>query len=107
MVSMKRTKAEQKDDNDISMGSSPYPWGLQISLDEAALKKLGFKELPDAGELCQITAVGKVTSVSSTAQEKNPVRRMEIQITDLNVACEDEDEDAERFTKGYKKGMGR
>ena len=88
-VSMRMSKSEKKRMfGEVAIGSNSgpdYPWGLSITLDSAALKKLGIDELPDAGEECMIHAIGKVTRVSETASEKHDERSIEIQITALTL----------------------
>lgn len=98
MEDMKLTKAEKKNSNDVCCGSADYPWGLSITLEEAALKKLMCDILPDAGEQCRIKATGKVTNVSSSASEseKNKNRSVSIQITNLEVVF-----DSGEFDKGF------
>lgn len=99
MKSMKFTKGEAKKANSPAvLGGSyqgpEYPWGLTINLDAAALKKLGIDELPDAGDECQIMARGKVTMVSQSAGEKYEDRRVEIQITHLDLVAKDTDDES-------------
>lgn len=104
---MKMSKSQKKRMFGVaypSGDSSPdYPWGLTITLDSAALKKLGVDELPDAGEECMIQATGKVTSVSESASEKGGERRVEIQITKLALVCEDSDEEMWDKAKATRK----
>lgn len=108
MADMKLSKAEKKANTTYPAPASSgpdYPWGLQINLDDAALKKLGIAELPDAETDCQIMAVGKVTRVSSTSEGGKTRRSMEIQIVSMNVACEDsDDKKMSKVWAGYKKG---
>ena len=97
MTDMKMSKSQKKrmfGPPTVARSSSgpDYPWGLSITLDSAALKKLGVEELPDAGEECMIHATGKVVTVSETANEKGGERRIEVQITKLALVCEDTDE---------------
>ena len=88
-------------------GSGPdYPWGLSITLDAAALKKLGVEDLPDAGDECQITATGKVTRVTQSASDKRTDRSVEIQITKLALAVEDDDDAAWNKVKADRKAAG-
>jgi len=82
-----------------------YPWGLEINLDEAAIKKLGISELPDATTECSIHAVGKVTRVAQSAGEKSKDRSITIQITKLAISQQDEEAD-DQLRRGYKKGKG-
>ena len=107
MADMKMSKGQKKrmfGPPAVSGGSAPdYPWGLTITLDSAALKKLGVDELPDAGEECMIHATGKVISVSESASEKGGERRVEVQITKLALVCEDTDEEMWNKVKADRK----
>lgn len=98
MKSMKFTKGEAKkaESPEITGYSGQhFPWGLSITLNAAALKKLGIdEELPDAGDECQIMARGKVTTVSQSAGEKYEDRRVEIQITHLDLVAKDTDDES-------------
>lgn len=109
MADMKMGKADKKAMMPTAIGSSSgpdYPWGLQINLDDAALKKLGIKELPDAESPAHIMATGKVTRVSSTSENGETRRSMEIQIMKLNVECTDMDDSKkskDQVASAYKK----
>lgn len=100
MADMKLSRADKKKmfGAPIAAGfsGSDYPWGLTITLDAAALKKLGVDELPEVGEECMIHATGKVVRVSESANEQRSDRSIEIQITKLALMCED-DEKAKGF----------
>ena len=93
MIDMKFTKADKKKLNSpmaVVDSHQEYPWGLNLNLDNAALKKLGIDDLPDAGDLCSIQAIGKVVRVSQSASEKNNGERsVEIQITNLALVSQD------------------
>jgi hypothetical protein len=88
LKSMKLSKSDQKKDNAIfspssSMDKPKYPYGLEISLDEAALKKLGI-DLPEVGAEMALEAVVEVSSTSqseSAAGGKN--RSLRLQITEM------------------------
>lgn len=101
-VNMKISAAEKKKMIPSAVqeiGKGPeYPWGLTIDLEDAALKKLGMKDMPEVGTECMIHAVGKVVRVSESASEKNETRSMQIQITKMSIGHEDED-----LAKGYDK----
>ena len=67
LVSMKRTKKEVKDANKLlEVGSrEEYPWGLEISLHIAELRKLGLDPAKmKAGAMVNVRALGKVTRLS-------------------------------------------
>ena len=96
MTDMKFTKAEKKSRYDVPVMSGngeQYPWGLSITLDAQALKKLGISELPDAGDECEIMATGKVTRVSQSASDDETTRSVEIQITHLSLVSQDTDDE--------------
>lgn len=67
LADMKMSDEEAKEQYGPSsaMADSPqYPYGLQLSLDEESLAKIGIKDLPAVGTKVQITAIAEVTSVS-------------------------------------------
>ena len=100
-VSMKLPKSRQKEmAMPVSAGDQQYPWGLEITLEDDALKKLGMDHLPEVGVECKITGLGKVTSVSESASEKNETRSVRIQITKLALVHDDGEE---AFERGYRK----
>lgn len=89
-----------------SMQKGPkYPWGLEIRLDDEALKKLGLDELPDAGVECTLIAIGRVTETSQRENaDGKKSRNVTIQIEKLSV---DHDEEEEAFARGASKGRKR
>lgn len=102
-ISMKLTKAEMKEEKaETSMPySSEYPWGLQISLDESSLKKLGITKLPGVGDQLSFDIQCKVTSVSANDSEETGERQnVSMQITDMCV--EDMDEAPDPVAKGSR-----
>jgi len=98
LVSMKISAAEQKKHMEgptsLASDAPSYPYGLNISLDEAAIEKLGI-DLPKVGKTLTLIAKVDVTSVSineHTGGEEH--RNVSLQITDL--CLEDDD------TREYK-----
>lgn len=64
-----------------------YPYGLEVSLEEEAIEKLGIK-LPEHGAALGLVAKVIVTAVSETesgdpGQKKRTNRSIRLQITDL------------------------
>ena len=120
-VDMKLTKAELKDRNGgpMTVGSSSkdkgpkYPWGLEIRLDEKAMEKLGMTDLPEVGELCQISGLGRIVSVSQRETNDQSSKDVSIQIERLGLEVKEESdaaeaaEDDKAFEEGTKKGRGR
>lgn len=67
--------------------SPPYPYGLCVSLDEVAIKKLTLPALPAAGQSMLLYARVYVNSVVSIDRsEGGKDRRIELQITDMALA---------------------
>ena len=105
LTDMKYTKAEKADEAKempSPMGSNmpDYPWGLCIDLDDESLKKLGITDLPEVGDEYQLTAIAKVTRISSSADEKEQENRLTLQITQMSL--DDSDETAEPSETGVK-----
>lgn len=99
LTDMKLSEAEAKEDTQpTSPAKMPeYPWGLCITLDERALKKLKIKGLPPVGARCGIDAIGKITGASVTDTEDGGQNRnvtIQIQTLELEDAGEEEAEEA-------------
>lgn len=105
MTDMKFTKADKKERMaGMEVGGNDYPWGLTITLDAQALKKMGIEELPDAGDECQMQAIGKVTRVSQSANANDENdRSVEIQITNLALLSQDTDDELWKQVKTKRK----
>lgn len=65
MIDLKLSKRERKDITEPSMDAPEYPWGLNLTLDEEVLEKLGL-DVGDfkVGEELPLVGVVKVTSIS-------------------------------------------
>lgn len=109
MRSMAQTKSESNMACPVEVGknSGPrYPFGLEISLDDASLKKLGIGELPAVGTYVKLRASARVTNVSSSENNRskngprNLSRNVRLQIERLAV---DEDE-PESMEEAVEKG---
>ena len=96
MVSMKRTKAEIKEEKDKWKECGPgngdaYPYGLEIRLENSGLEKLGIDKLPSVGEMMRIEAVAIVESASQNevlgkdGKPKPAERHLTLQIQKLSV----------------------
>lgn len=78
----------------IAMPDRPdYPYGLRICLTHAELEKLGLDSGCAIGDMIDIRAFAKVTSVSATDGPGGPDRRIELQIVMMSVESEETDED--------------
>ena len=121
-VDLAYTKAEIKEQRagmggPTTLGSKSkgpqYPWGLTVRLDEISMKKLGMDDLPEVGELCQVTGLGRIVSVSQRESTDSESKSVEIQIEKMNLAVQEESAAAEAaeaydaFDAGAKKGRGK
>ena|SRR5437588_2415573 len=116
---MQLTKAELKERGGPAMPVATkdkgpkFPWGLEIRLDEKAMEKLGMDDLPEVGELCQITSLGRIVSVSERETAEQSSKDICIQIEKLALNVKEESDAAEAaeandaFEAGTKKGRGR
>ena len=86
LVDMKLSKKEAKHEVACESPKGPrYPYGLQISLDDESLKKLGFDSLPDVGDEFIIVGVGPVTSVHEREDEGGTDRNFSVQLEKLEI----------------------
>lgn len=100
LKSLKRTKADKKRQKKaMTVGpysGEDYPYGTRLDLDEDSLKKLGIKELPEAGDELCVTAHATVTrseeSTSSDGRGSKTRRYLCLQITKMALT-EEPDED--------------
>jgi hypothetical protein len=108
MVSMARSSDEIKEQMD-KMTSAPqmpegpqYSYGLCITLCDDELKKLGIdkEDMPEIGDMIDLRAMAKVTSVHQSASADGDQRRIELQITDLGVEDEDREYSPDDRAKG-------
>ena len=59
-------------------------------IDDATLTKLGITDLPEVGDEYQLTAIAKVTRISSSADEKEQENRLTLQLTQMSLEDSDE-----------------
>lgn len=76
-----------------------FPWGLQVTLGDESLRKMDIT-LSDykIGDIAELYAKVKVTEISQTARagEKNPQRRMELQIIAMDLEPSDDTVEEEK-----------
>lgn len=99
MVSMERTPEEKAETVAEMMSpaiSMPdYPFGLCISLDEDDLEKLDLEDDCEVGDMIDLRAFARVTSVSKTQRDGKDCCRVELQIEMLAVENESDEEPGE------------
>lgn len=89
MADMKMSKSEgikyevatEKEDD-----GPQYPYGLCIHLEQDQLEKLGITELPKVGAAMMIHANAYVKTVSQYDTQDGEDKRVELQITELEIA---------------------
>lgn len=98
LVNMMQTAKEAKESNtccDSPSDEPRYPYGLELSLDEETLAKLGITAPPAVGTTMMITAKVVVTRASSyQTQGKDPESSSAWQITDLECSSTQADSQA-------------
>lgn len=86
MVSMKLSRSERTDSPVLSEPArEAYPYGLALSLDEDAIKKLKLGELPAVGEELLLMARVSVRSVSEHESTEGSHRSLSLQITAMSL----------------------
>lgn len=93
LTSTKRTKADVKAQSTgvpTSSSHAEYPYGLELSLDDATLAKMKMHKLPTAGTELYLVACCKVTNTneSTSAGDTMAHRSVSLQITSLALAPE-------------------
>ena len=96
MVSMKKTKSEEKEPMEYK--EPEYPYGLHISLDKSSIKKLGVSG--DVGDECVFVIKTKITDKHMSDSEHGSDKNLGLQITDMEkVEQEDADETLKKWYK--------
>jgi len=92
LVSLKRSKQESEDDGP-KLGSTKshdsYPYGTEMHLEHATLKKLGVSKLPAIGKNLRLHVKAKVTRVSDSADEGGSNRSVHLQVTHMSRMGDD------------------
>lgn len=98
LVDMAITPKEREKDSPMAYPSTiesyqpTYPWGLSISLGDDQLEKLGLEADCEVGDLLDMRAMARVTSVSQNETTGGKCCRVELQIIMLGVENEDDEE---------------
>ena len=87
LTDMKIPKPKKTTSSSVEPSYSPYPWGLQITLEKESLKKLGIK-ISDfkLGEKVIIAGEAIILALRQTIEEvDNNKERIELQIIKMKV----------------------
>lgn len=80
-----------------SIGGQPvYPYGLSISLGDEQLAKLDLEADCEIGDIIDLRAMARVTSVSQNETTDGKCCRIELQIIMLGVENEDDEDEEEK-----------
>jgi hypothetical protein len=83
MVSLKLTPKEAKDEVTPSSDPPAYDYGTSISLNDAALTKLGLKDMPAVGVVMTMECRVEVSGTSAYDSQSGTERTLSLQITDM------------------------
>lgn len=81
-----------------------YPYCLQISFDEEIMEKLGIDEMPTVGDMLKFSAESIVTGTNTSATGDEESRRINIQITHIDIGGEAKPKTSERLYNGREDG---
>lgn len=97
MIVMKSMELDDEDKIDfcapIAMPCKPdFPYGLRITLTEKEFEKLNLDPTcAEVGGMIHGHFMGRITSVSADESKSGNTCRVEIQIEDLAIECEDDE----------------
>lgn len=90
LVSMMLSKKERKDtlsESPVAGEREKYPWGLRITLETEALKKLGLDpQTIKVGTKMIVDARAEVTGASVDKTDSGDRKRLELQIVKMDVS---------------------
>lgn len=93
LINMENTQQQATEQVSPSADKGPkYPWGLQISLNDDSLEKLGVTALPAVGT--EVTIVAKATVAATreySTEGSGSEASMDLQITDMQLDGLDQD----------------
>ncbi|MCK0554658.1 hypothetical protein KFO32_16580 [Pantoea ananatis] len=89
VVNMKTGTESVEGENGQTETRDEYPWGLRITLNSDALKKLGI-DLPKVGDMMALGGLAKVVGVSVRESENSDSHsQVDLQITDMGIEKSD------------------
>lgn len=86
LINMELSSAEAKQEVAMESEAPKYPWGLCLTLNDDALKKLGIDKLPEIGSKVRIVAVAEVSAVRAYAEQNGADTSVDLQITEMAVS---------------------
>ena len=95
MIDMKQKPEREEAPGAIEAEQPQYPYGLSISLEKDQLEKLGITELPKVGDKMMVHANAIVKTVSAYDTQSGSDQRVELQITEMELAAGEAKDPAE------------
>lgn len=95
LTSMKLDAAEQKKESEMVVDKPKFPCGLNFSLNEDAIDKLGIKTLPSVDEEYTLTASVRVSGVSDNDYGNGKNRNISLQITAMTLGDAEKESNTE------------
>ena len=95
MINLAHSEEEKKDMKDSMAVEAPrYPYGLEIDLDPATVKKLGLSDVPKVGEKFMVLAIAEVSAVRKDrgVQDDSVGFSVSLQVTDMDIKKEEQKE---------------
>lgn len=87
LINMELSAAEAKQEVSIEAAAPKYPWGLCVTLNNDALKKLNIDKLPEIGSKMRLIAEVEVSAVRAySAQQGESDTSVDLQITDMSLS---------------------
>jgi len=103
MKHMMMTDEENKESEPaLAVNKPKYPYGLEIRLDDSALKKLGIKELPPVGTKMRLDAKVHVSGAMSNEGDHGKFRSVNLQITHMDLGKGGEHESTDKDEKSKR-----
>jgi hypothetical protein len=108
MVSMERSKKEMRaNDAPISIDSSKFPYGTCLHLSTSEMEKLGLDVTTlEVGAKVKLSAVGEITSVSSSKYTGGKDQSCSIQITSMALSDDLTKKGNKAYRDARRKGAG-
>jgi hypothetical protein len=98
LVDMKRPKLSKKElKTEVTAPGEEdrYPWGLRLRFDEKEIGKIKVLQKLNIGDTVKIEAIGEVVQMFKRAEKNRDAKEsLEIQITKIGVANQNDDEAA-------------
>ena len=104
MISLKVDRNEMQAIGLESYDNAYYPYGTEIELDEAILKRLGIRQLPAVGEEMKLQCKAVVTKARMSTDGQKGIT---LQLTHIEFDDDDDDDGLTRSGKGAMSAVAK